>query len=63
MSQELKKMKKTKSGSGTDEIYDSKWPYFAALKFLIPALTINQTKSSMTLTKSSLNAVRKKNSR
>lgn len=59
MSQELKKTKNTKSGSGTDEMYTSKWPYFAALKFLIPILTSSQTKSSMALSKSSLNVSKK----
>nr|CAI5869348.1 unnamed protein product [Callosobruchus analis] len=47
MSQEIKKIKKKKSGAGTNEIYVSNWPYFSALKFLLPALTANQTQSSI----------------
>ncbi|KAF2901330.1 hypothetical protein ILUMI_04856 [Ignelater luminosus] len=32
--QEVKKLKIKKSGSGTDEIFISTWPYFSALKFI-----------------------------
>ncbi|CAK9811262.1 hypothetical protein ANTPLA_LOCUS6955 [Anthophora plagiata] len=46
MSQELKKKKKRRSGSGIDEMDVSHWPYFAALKFLIPVLSVNTIQSS-----------------
>lgn len=35
--QELKKIKKRKSGTGADEVYLSPWPYFSALKFIGPS--------------------------
>ncbi|CAH2010323.1 unnamed protein product [Acanthoscelides obtectus] len=59
MSQELKKTEILKSGSGADEIYISKWPYFDALKFLKPIVSTSHTKSSMNLTKTSFNGVEK----
>lgn len=43
----IKKTKQTKSGSGTDEIYFSKWPYFNGLKFLIPFLSGSSTQSNL----------------
>ncbi|XP_026301115.1 uncharacterized protein LOC113219252 isoform X2 [Apis mellifera] len=52
MSQELKKKKKRKKG--TDEIEESNWIYFNALKFLIPPLTINVTQSLHTQTSMSI---------
>ncbi|XP_031327744.1 uncharacterized protein LOC116158995 [Photinus pyralis] len=54
VSQELKKMKKKKSGAGTDENYTTNWPYFTALKFLIPTLIPNQTESNRSETRSSI---------
>ncbi|CAH1110534.1 unnamed protein product [Psylliodes chrysocephalus] len=33
--QEWNKIKKRKSGQGTDEIYSSSWEYFESLKFLV----------------------------
>ncbi|XP_043262214.1 uncharacterized protein LOC122403010 isoform X1 [Colletes gigas] len=39
VSQELNRMKKKNSESGTDEIHTSNWPYFSSLKFLVPGLT------------------------
>ncbi|XP_053979989.1 uncharacterized protein LOC128877055 [Hylaeus volcanicus] len=39
LSQELNKIKKKKDGDDSDETYTSNWPYFSALKFLIPGLT------------------------
>ncbi|GLV33843.1 hypothetical protein CBL_21240, partial [Carabus blaptoides fortunei] len=47
VSQELNKIKKKKSGSGTDEVYTSSWPYFSALQFLIPGLTSRSTTSNV----------------
>lgn len=52
MSQELKKKKKRKKG--TDEIEESNWIYFNALKFLILPLTINVTQSLHTQTSMSI---------
>jgi hypothetical protein len=34
-----KKMAKRKSGSGVEEVYTSTWPYFSALKFIVPSVT------------------------
>lgn len=34
---ELRKLKKKKSGQGTDENYASTWDYFTSLQFLIPS--------------------------
>lgn len=48
MSQELRKMVKKKNRNGTDEVDISNWPYFSALKFLIPVLCTNMTQSSHT---------------
>ncbi|KOC68477.1 hypothetical protein WH47_10717 [Habropoda laboriosa] len=46
MSQELRKKKKKKNWSRTDDVDVSNWPYFAALKFLIPVLSMNAIQSS-----------------
>lgn len=63
MSQELKKIKSKKSGDGADDVYVSSWQYFEALKFLIPVLTVNETKSSLpgTVRKSTCGVVNKTN--
>ena len=46
MSQELRKVrKKSKSGSGTDSLICSNWPYFQAMRFLVPVLTNDNTSS------------------
>ncbi|XP_043508723.1 uncharacterized protein LOC122528070 [Frieseomelitta varia] len=46
MSQELRKVrKKSKSGSGTDNLICSNWPYFQAMRFLVPVLTNDNTLS------------------
>ncbi|XP_014281774.1 uncharacterized protein [Halyomorpha halys] len=45
VSQELRKMKSRKSGSG-DEEYRGTWPYFNLLKFIIPMLTSSSVQSN-----------------
>ncbi|KAK9745091.1 Alcohol dehydrogenase transcription factor Myb/SANT-like [Popillia japonica] len=55
VSRELKKIRKKKSGDGTDDNYISNWPYFKALQFLVPVLTLNKTQSLM-VTVTSLNS-------
>ena len=32
-------MAKRKSGSGVEEVYTSMWPFFSALKFIVPSVT------------------------
>ncbi|XP_029043490.1 uncharacterized protein LOC114876321 [Osmia bicornis bicornis] len=47
MSQELRKMIKKKDRNGSAETDVSNWPYFSALKFLIPVVCTNMTQSSL----------------
>lgn len=42
--QEIKKVKKRKSGDGVDDLYKSSWEYFDALKFLM----LNESSSAET---------------
>lgn len=45
---ELRKLKKKKSGQGTDENYVSTWEYFTSLQFLIPStVPANETQQNL----------------
>ena len=39
-------MAKRKSGSGVEEVYTSTWPYFSALKFIVPSLSPRESISN-----------------
>ena len=44
---EKQKTKKTKSGDGADDIYESKWPHFKHLKFLDEFVTAKNSRSNL----------------
>ena len=44
---ERQKTRKTKTGTGTDDVYVSKWQYLDRLRFLEDHLTVKQTTSNL----------------
>lgn len=50
-SKELAKSKDKRSGAGTDDIYESKWPYFKSMLFLTDIIKPRKTTSSLVGTK------------
>ena len=44
---EKQKTKKTKSGDGADDIYESKWPHFKCLQFLDEFVTAKNSRSNL----------------
>jgi hypothetical protein len=48
--QEVKKIKKKKSGEGLDEVYISNWPYYSALKFIQQSVNTTETTGSLVST-------------
>ncbi|XP_067004308.2 uncharacterized protein [Anabrus simplex] len=44
---ELKKIKSRKSGDGSEEVYQSTWPYFDAMKFIISGVPSRPTAESL----------------